>query len=132
MSWGRKFGSTLYLLVKENLAVVELTPRRAEILQFIACFKLTNRYAPTIREIGAALGLTSTNSVYEQITALEAAGRISTKENKSRTIKIIGFDEEWYHRELELLRGHKNDGSAASSAAEEDEEDEVAGQPAGG
>lgn len=52
---------------------MSLTPRQQAIVDFIGQPRL---YAPTLREIGEAVGLSSTSSVAHQIRALTAAGII--------------------------------------------------------
>ena len=67
---------------------MELTERRLQICEFIAQFTAENRYAPTIREIGRAVGIASTAAVQYQILALERVGALSRKAGYSRTIVL--------------------------------------------
>ena len=62
---------------------------RERICQFITEYTATHSYAPTIREIGASVGLKSSSSVHSHLTQLEIEGRIETKPNSPRTIRII-------------------------------------------
>lgn len=62
---------------------------REQICQFITAYTDTHSYAPTIREIGAGVGLKSSSSVHSHLTQLEIEGRIETKPNSPRTIRII-------------------------------------------
>ena len=62
---------------------------RERICQFITEYTDTYSYAPTIREIGASVGLKSSSSVHSHLTQLEIEGRIETKPNSPRTIRII-------------------------------------------
>ena len=67
---------------------MELTKRRLQICKFIAQFVAEHGYAPTIREIGQGLGITSTSVVHYQIRALERAGALRRREGYSRTIVL--------------------------------------------
>lgn len=51
-----------------------LPPRQLDALRWIAQFIATQAYPPTVREIGAALGLRSTNGVNDHLKALERKG----------------------------------------------------------
>lgn len=48
--------------------------------------------APSVREIGAALGLKSTSTVQYNLNALELAGYIERDSNLKRTIRIAGVN----------------------------------------
>ena len=63
--------------------------RREQIYQFIIKYINDMGYSPTVREIGKAVGLKSSSSVYSHLTQLEIEGRIETKPNSPRTIRII-------------------------------------------
>lgn len=64
----------------------ELTDRQRAILQFITEHILAERFPPTIREIGVAMGIRSTNGVNDHLKALERKGYLSRGEMKSRAI----------------------------------------------
>lgn len=53
--------------------------------------------APSVREIGAAVGLKSTSSVQYNLNALEDAGYIKRDANLKRTIRIAGSAESVNH-----------------------------------
>lgn len=69
-----------------------LTPREVETLAFIEEFIDDNGWAPTVREIGAGLGLGSTSSVYDLLEALERKDRIrrgkGPSQSRSRAIRL--------------------------------------------
>ena len=48
---------------------------------------------PSVREIGAAVGLSSTSSVQANLDALEQAGYIQRDPLKKRTIRILGRED---------------------------------------
>lgn len=62
---------------------------REQICKFITEYTATHSYAPTIREIADGVGLKSSSSVHSHLTQLEIEGRIETKPNSPRTIRII-------------------------------------------
>ena len=61
------------------------TSNKAEkILEFVNCFVQENGYAPSVREIGTAVGLKSTASVSYHIQALQAKGLLLSPGEKGR------------------------------------------------
>ena len=62
---------------------------REQIYQYISNYINDMGYSPTVREIGKAVGLKSSSSVHSHLTQLEIEGRIETKPNSPRTIRII-------------------------------------------
>lgn len=79
--------------------VAGLSPRQSEILSVIQASMSEHGYAPSMREIGAAVGLTSTASVKYQLEILEAKGFIRRDESKGRALELtpdesgIGVDK---------------------------------------
>ncbi|MGC3998282.1 MAG: transcriptional repressor LexA [Anaeromyxobacter sp.] len=63
-----------------------LTDRQLEVLRFIARQIEDNGYPPTIREIGEALDIRSTNGVNDHLKALERKGFLSRDPVKSRAL----------------------------------------------
>jgi repressor LexA len=59
-----------------------------DVLRFIYEFGLEKGYAPTIREIGAGIGLTSCNAVMDHIKRLQAKGALRREPNVARTIRL--------------------------------------------
>lgn len=77
--------------------VSSLTERQREVLELIASEIERNGYPPTIRELGARLGIRSTNGVTDHIKALEKKGFISREDKKSRSLRLNkpkSFDDE--------------------------------------
>ena len=64
----------------------KLTDRQQEVLDFIQTSIERDGYPPTIREIGAELGIRSTNGVNDHLKALERKGYINRDGAKSRTL----------------------------------------------
>ncbi len=67
-----------------------LTRRQVQILDFIARYRATRGYSPTMREIASLLGLSSVATVAEHISALEKKGMIHRRPNKARSITLTG------------------------------------------
>jgi len=72
----------------------ELTGRQVEILDFIKSSVDSQGYAPTMREIGAAVGLTSSASVKYQLDILEEKGLIRRGDNSGRALEVVIPDSE--------------------------------------
>ena len=64
----------------------DLTPKQSEIFKFITDFISANGYSPSIREIGAAVGLKSTSSVHAQLKRLEELGCVTNNNLKKRAL----------------------------------------------
>ena len=73
-----------------------ITPIQQKIYEFLVEMAKENM-TPSVREIGAAVGLRSTSSVQANIDALEAAGYIQRPPMLKRCIKIVGQAENITH-----------------------------------
>ncbi|MFA6807998.1 MAG: transcriptional repressor LexA [Eubacteriales bacterium] len=67
----------------------ELTNRQSQILDIIKNKIATNGYPPSVREIGEAVGLTSSSTVHNHLTSLEQKGYIRRDPTKPRAIEIL-------------------------------------------
>jgi repressor LexA len=65
-----------------------LTPRQRRILRFIHDWVQERGYSPSMREIGRAVGLTSTSSVEHQLSALESKGHLRREPGCPRTVEV--------------------------------------------
>lgn len=63
--------------------------KREEIFAYLTDFMADRGYAPSVREICAATGLSSTASVYYHLQALAQEGRIALDESKKRAITLL-------------------------------------------
>src|SRR5690349_15194704 len=68
------------------MATLHPTDRQLEVLRFIATEIEARGYPPTIREIGEALGIASTNGVNDHLKALEKKGFLVRDPVKSRAL----------------------------------------------
>ena len=69
-----------------------LNPRQREILEFLTEHARSHAYPPTVREIGQAVGLSSSSTVQNHLNALEQKGFIKRDPTKSRTVEVVGSD----------------------------------------
>ncbi|MCH9669734.1 MAG: transcriptional repressor LexA [Actinomycetia bacterium] len=68
----------------------DLTDRQRTILDVIRASVTTRGYPPSIREIGDAVGLTSTSSVAHQLRTLERKGYLRRDPNRPRAVDVRG------------------------------------------
>jgi repressor LexA len=66
-----------------------LTRRQRQILEFITRWTNEQGYPPTIREIGTAMGIKSTNGVNDHLKALERKGALKRDVLKSRALRPV-------------------------------------------
>jgi len=64
-----------------------LTQRQQMVLDFIRESITTRGYPPTLREIGAKMGIRSTNGVNDHLRALERKGYLTREDMKSRALR---------------------------------------------
>lgn len=69
-------------------SVPELTDRQQAVLDVVRAYASEHGYPPTVREIGAALGLASSSTVHSHLAALERAGIIERDPSKPRALKF--------------------------------------------
>jgi repressor LexA len=74
---------------KRWVAVSGLTDRQKEILRVIEESVRTRGYAPSMREIGDTVGLTSPSSVKHQLLALESKGFIRRDPKRPRALELL-------------------------------------------
>ncbi|MBS7219402.1 MAG: transcriptional repressor LexA [Oscillospiraceae bacterium] len=65
-----------------------ITPKQQKIYDFIQTFAAEHGYPPSVREIGAAMGLKSPSTVHFHLKGLEEAGMIIKAEGKTRAITL--------------------------------------------
>ncbi|MCS6910909.1 MAG: transcriptional repressor LexA [Anaerolineales bacterium] len=70
------------------MAKAKLSPRQQEILKFISRFSEEHQYPPTIREIGEAVGISSTSVVNYNLDKLAEAGYIVRTKRMSRGVRL--------------------------------------------
>ena len=70
------------------MAASVVTARQLEVLRTIAAETKARGYAPTLRELGDALGITSANGVADHLHALKRKGLVTHDSKKSCTLRL--------------------------------------------
>ena len=78
----------------------ELTGMQRKIYAYLKEYVENHNYAPSVRDICAAVGLTSTSTVHGHLTRLENKGFIKRGTGKSRAIEINDADRQARARSL--------------------------------
>jgi repressor LexA len=68
---------------------LSLTKRQQEIFDFIKSYSSQHGYPPTVRDIGKAIGLTSSSTVHAHLANLEKAGMLRRDPTKPRALEIL-------------------------------------------
>src|SRR5262245_58189351 len=69
-----------------------LTDRQQQVLHYIRQSITERGYPPTLREIGAHMGIRSTNGVNDHLRALERKGYLTREDMKSRALRPRDMD----------------------------------------
>ena len=72
----------------------DLTDRQRQILDFIKAEMRRKGYPPTVRDIGQAVGLSSSSTVHSHLAALESKGLIRRDPSKPRALEVLGHDRD--------------------------------------
>ncbi len=65
-----------------------LTPRQQEIVDYLRSRARRGEYPPSVREIGLAVGLSSSSTVQNHLNVMERKGAIRRDPTKSRTVSL--------------------------------------------
>src|SRR4051812_24213967 len=68
---------------------MDLTKRQKEIFDYIRRYASRHGYPPTVREIGKAVGLTSSSTVHAHLAKLEKSGFLRRDPTKPRAIELL-------------------------------------------
>ena len=68
---------------------MDLTKRQQEIFDFIKRYSAKQGYPPTVRDIGKAVGLTSSSTVHAHLANLEKLGLLRRDPSKPRAIELL-------------------------------------------
>lgn len=71
--------------------MARLDKKDYEILDYIYEQSQLNGFPPTVREIGLAVGFTSTATVHSRIKKLGEAGYLEKESSKNRSLKVINY-----------------------------------------
>src|SRR5437899_12765986 len=67
----------------------QLTERQNKILDYIRYVTKVRNYPPSVREIGEAVGLSSSSTVHNHLNQLERRGLIKRDPSKSQTVQLV-------------------------------------------
>lgn len=73
---------------------MEISAKQREVLEFMIRYQEEKGYPPAVREICAAVGLSSTSTVHGHLSRLEAKGYIRRDPSKPRAIEIVRHPEQ--------------------------------------
>lgn len=68
---------------------MDLTKRQKEIFDYIRKYAAKTGYPPTVREIGKAVGLTSSSTVHAHLANLEKIGLLRRDPTKPRALELL-------------------------------------------
>ena len=68
---------------------LKLTKRQQEIFDFVKRYRVEHGYPPTVRDIGKAIGLTSSSTVHAHLANLEKLGVLRRDPTKPRAIEVL-------------------------------------------
>ena len=71
----------------------ELSERQTRILDYIRQVTRARAYPPSVREIGEAVGLSSSSTVHNHLNQLERRGLIKRDPSKSRTVSLVETEQ---------------------------------------
>lgn len=71
-----------------GLSAEQRQERDARLIAWIASYLKRKKFAPTVREIGEAFGLSSTSTTFEWLNRLRREGRIDWCPGEVRTIHV--------------------------------------------
>jgi len=72
----------------------QFTARRRQILDFISTTIKERGYPPTVREIGAEVGLKSSSSVHYHLKTLEKEGYLTRDGSLTRALRVSGGEDD--------------------------------------
>jgi repressor LexA len=70
-----------------------LSKRQREIYDFVVAYSRKHGYPPTVREIGAEVGLASPSTVHVHLAKLENAGYVRRDPTKPRALELVGREQ---------------------------------------
>jgi len=123
LAWPKRSHHDLEKNIKLN---DQLTERQTRILEYIRQVTRARNYPPSVREIGEAVGLSSSSTVHNHLNQLERRGLIRRDPSKSRTVQLVqdqGVDQQRRNAILVPIVGHVAAG--APILAEQNIEDHV-------
>ena len=90
---GRSGGGAVSAFPEPSTESAGLTARQRKVLEVIRDWVERFGYPPSVREIGDAVGLTSTSSVHHQLRTLERKGYLRRDPHRTRAVDVRGPDD---------------------------------------
>jgi repressor LexA len=90
----------VHTLSEQASGAEELSDRQLKVLEAIREWMREHGYPPSVREIGDAVGLTSTSSVAYQLRVLERKGYLRRDAHRPRTVGVLLTDTQQANAEL--------------------------------
>ena len=81
----------------------KLTKRQEEILNYIKKYVISHGFPPTVREIGAALGVSSPATIHAHLDNLQNKGVIRKDSSKNRAIELL-VENEYLEKDEEITK----------------------------
>ena len=87
-----KINSNKCFITKGAFMARKITKRQQQIYDFIRSYQLEKGYPPSVREMAAAVGLSSPSTVHAHLSALEQHGLIRRDKTKPRALEVFNED----------------------------------------
>src|SRR5512140_404566 len=97
-----------------------LTERQQQVLHYIRQSIKERGYPPTLREIGAHMGIRSTNGVNDHLRALERKGYLTREDMKSRALRPRDLEPASSPRSADTAPVSEENGAAPANDLGED------------
>src|SRR5256886_15904213 len=97
---------------------LKLTKRQQEIFDFVKRYSAKHGYPPTVRDIGKAIGLTSSSTVHAHLSNLEKLGLLRRDPTKPRALELLGEAARGGEGEWAAARGRGGGGRAGARRRE--------------
>jgi SOS-response transcriptional repressor LexA len=94
----------------------ELTRRQREVLEFVRAEVNQRGFPPSVREIGRAVGLSSSSTVHSHLAALEEKGFVRRDPSKPRALEVLDYRDTERGVDVEEVRAVPLVGTVAAGA----------------
>src|SRR5207245_3670795 len=84
-----RFSRTRQAGGQSQMVDLKLTQRQQEIFEFIKRYSARHGYPPTVRDIGKAIGLTSSSTVHAHLANLEKVGLLRRDPSRPRALELL-------------------------------------------
>ncbi len=94
----------------------ELTKRQREVLEFVRSEVHRRGFPPSVREIGQAVGLSSSSTVHSHLAALEDKGFVRRDPSKPRALEVLDYRDTERGVDVDEVRAIPLVGTVAAGA----------------